>query len=100
MIGELSTAFVAGYIVRHLLGIAFNRIFRKRMPELFDGAQFIVEKTGVKEILVSFDGGRAWFIRTISGWSKVNQDFVRKTLDRNATDNPGNYKPPTHPTVS
>lgn len=92
--------FIAGYIFRHILGIAFRRVFKKRMPNLFEGAQFIVEKPGVKEILVSFDGGRAWFIRTISGWSKVNQDFVRKTLDRNATDNPGNHNPPTHPTVS
>jgi hypothetical protein len=100
MIWKLAIAALVGYITRHLVGIVFKRMFKKRMPDLFDGAQFIVEKTGVKEILVSFDGGRAWFIRTISGWSKVNQDFVRKTLDRNATDNPGNYKPPTHPTVS
>lgn len=92
--------FMAGYIVRHLLGIAFKRMFKKRMPDLFEGAQFIVEKSGVREILVSFDGGRTWFIRTISGWSKVNHDFVRKNLDRNATDNQGNHNPSTHPTVS
>lgn len=92
--------FIAGYIARHVLGIAFRRVFKTRMPDLFEGAQFIVEKPEVKEILVSFDGGRAWFIRTISGWSKVNQDFVRKTLDRNATDNQGNNNPSGHPTVS
>jgi len=88
MIGELAAAFVAGYIIRHLIGIAFKRMFRKRMPELFDGAQFVIEKSEVREILVSFDAGRKWFIRTPSGWAKVNHDFIRKTLDKNATDNP------------
>ena len=98
MIGELAAAFVAGYIIRHLLGIAFKRMFRKRMfrkrmfrkrmPELFDGAQFVIEKSEVREILVSFDAGRKWFIRTPTGWAKVNHDFIRKTLDKNATDNP------------
>lgn len=88
MIVKLLAAFVAGYIIRHLIGIAFNRIFKKRMPELFDGAQFIIEKSEVREILVSFDAGSKWFIRTATGWAKVNHDFIRKTLDKNATDNP------------
>lgn len=86
MIGELSAAFIAGYIIRHLLGIAFKRMFRKRMPELFDGAQFVIEKSEVREILVSFDAGSRWFIRTATGWAKVNHDFVRKALDKNAAN--------------
>lgn len=92
--------FATGYIIRHLIGIAFKRIFQKRMPDIFDGAQFVIEKSEVREILVSFDAGRQWFIRTPTGWGKVNHDFVRKALDKNATDNPANHQPPPYPTVS
>jgi len=92
--------FIAGYIVRHILGIAFRRVFKKRMPDLLGGAEFVIDKADVKEILVSFDAGRRWFVRTTTGWSKVNHDFVRKTLDRNATDNQGNHNPSSRPTVS
>ncbi len=79
--------FAGGYIFRHLIGIAFKRIFQKRMPDLFDGAQFVIKKSDVREILVSFDAGKQWFIRTPTGWAKVNHDFIRKNLDKNATDN-------------
>jgi len=92
--------FATGYIIRHVIGIAFKRIFQKRMPDIFAGAQFVIEKSEVKEILVSFDAGRQWFIRTPTGWAKVNHDFIRKTLDKNATDNPANHQPPPYPTVS
>ena len=88
MLLTYSMIFLAGYALRHIVGILFKRMFRKRMPELFDGAQFIIEKSEVREILVSFDAGSKWFIRTATGWAKVNHDFIRKTLDRNATDNP------------
>ena len=80
--------FIAGYTVRHLLGIAFRRVFKKRMPDLFGGAQPFLKREDVKEIIVSFDSGRSWMFRTASGWAKVNHDFIRKTLDKNATDNP------------
>jgi len=80
--------FIGGYILRHLVGIAFRRIFRKRLPDLFGGAEYVIDKKSVREILVSFDAGRTWFIRTKSGWGKVNHDFIRITLDKNAADNP------------
>lgn len=100
MILKLAVAFIIGYIVRHLLGIAFKRIFKKRMPDLFGGAEFLVARSDVKEIVVSFDGGRQWFIRTSTGWSKVNHDFIRKILDKNVTDNPQAHHPSSHPTIS
>jgi len=80
--------FLAGYVLRHLVGILFKRMFRKRMPDLFGGAEFVIQKSEVKEILVSFDAGRKWFVRTATGWTKVNHDFVKKALDKNVTDNP------------
>lgn len=100
MIWKLAIAALVGYITRHLVGIVFKRMFKKRMPDLFDGAQFVIEKSEVREILVSFDAGKQWFIRTPTGWGKVNHDFVRKALDKNATDNPANHQPPPYPTVS
>lgn len=92
--------FAGGYIIRHLLGIAFKRMFKKRMPDLFGGAEFLITKGEVKEIVVSFDGGRTWFLRTSTGWSKVNHDFVKKAMDKNVTDNPIANHSPGHPTVS
>lgn len=92
--------FAGGYIIRHLLGIAFKRMFKKRMPDLFGGAEFLISKGDVREIVVSFDAGRSWFLRTSTGWSKVNHDFIRKTLDKNATDNPQANHPSSHQTVS
>lgn len=100
MIWKLIIAAIAGYLLRHFVGIAFKRMFRKRMPDLFDGAQFVIEKSEVREIIVSFDAGHKWFVRTPTGWGKVNHDFVRKTLDKNATDNPATNHPSSHPTVS
>lgn len=88
MIWKLAIAALVGYIIRHLVGIVFKRMFKKRMPDLFGGAEFFVNKTDVREILVSFDAGRSWYVRTESGWSKANHDFVKKALDKNATDNP------------
>lgn len=92
--------FAGGYIIRHLLGIVFKRMFKKRMPDLFGGAEFIISKADVKEIVVSFDAGRSWFLRTSTGWSKVNHDFIRKILDKNVTDNPQAHHPSSHPTIS
>lgn len=88
MIWKLALAALVGYIIRHIVGIAFKRVFKKRMPDLFGGAEFVIDKADVKEILVSFDAGRQWYIRTTTGWAKINHDFVKKLLDKNATDNP------------
>lgn len=100
MIWKLAIAALAGYIIRHLVGILFKRLFKKRMPDLFGGAELFVNKADVREIVVSFDAGRSWYVRTGSGWSKANQDFVKKLLDKNATDNPATNHPSAHPTVS
>ena len=87
MIWKLAIAALVGYIIRHLVGILFKRLFKKRMPDLFGGAEFFVNRADVREIVVSFDAGRSWYVRTESGWAKVNHDFVKKALDKNATDN-------------
>ena len=92
--------FAVGYIARHLIGIAFRRIFKKRLPDLFGGAEYVIDKSTISEIVVSFDAGRSWFVRTPTGWAKVNHDFVKKALDKNATDNPQAHHTPGHPTVS
>lgn len=92
--------FAGGYIIRHLLGGAFKRMFKKRMPDLFGGAEYLISKGDVKKIVVSFDGGRTWFLRTSTGWSKINHDFVKKAMDKNVTDNPTANHPSSHPTVS
>ena len=100
MIWKLAIAALAGYIIRHLVGIAFKRLFKKRMPDLFGGAELFVNKADVREIIVSFDAGRSWYVRTASGWSKANHDFVKKLLDKNAADNSESNHPSAHPTVS
>ena len=95
-----SLIFIAGYIIRHLIGIAFKRIFQKRMPDLFGGTNIFVNQKDVKEIVMSYDNGRTWYVRTKSGWAKVNHDFIRKILDINASDNPTTNNPSSYQTVS
>ena len=68
--------FLLGYFLRHLAGIAFSRIFKKKTKGILDGSEFIVDAQKVETVVVSMDKGKTWFYRDRTGWVKVNYEFI------------------------
>lgn len=71
--------FVAGYIVRHLAGVIYDRVFSKRRAALNGVEQFMSSEVGA-EIVVSFDGGKQFYQRTQTGWAKVNHEYIQSLI--------------------
>lgn len=89
--------FILGYLARHLVGWLFRRYHRPAPAP--PNKEFTIEGREIREMIVSFDGGKTWYIRT-NGWTKVNHEFIRNLLIHHATDNPGANNAPTYPTVT
>lgn len=80
---KLLIIFIAGYIARHIVGILFNRVFRKP-----DSTQVEVTMDEIKDSVISYDRGKSWFIRTKDGvFVKVGYNSIQSILDFYANQN-------------
>mgnify|MGYP006928534985 CR=1 FL=1 len=69
--------FIAGYIARHIVGILFNRVFKKP-----NATQVEVTMDEVKDSVFSHDRGKSWFIRSKDGvFVKVGYQSIQTILD-------------------
>lgn len=69
--------FIAGYIARHIVGILFNRVFKKP-----GAAQVEVTIDDVQDSVISYDRGKNWFVRTKDGiFVKVGYNSIQSILN-------------------
>jgi hypothetical protein len=69
--------FIAGYIARHIIGILFNRVFRKP-----SATQVEVTMDDIQDSVISYDRGKNWFVRTKDGvFVKVGYNSIQSILD-------------------
>jgi hypothetical protein len=75
--GKLVCIFIVGYITRHIIGILFNRVFRKP-----NAAQVEVTMDDVQDSVISYDRGKNWFVRTKDGvFVKVGYDSIQQIIN-------------------
>lgn len=82
---KFTAIFIAGYIARHIVGILFNRVFKKP-----NATQVEVNMDEVKDSVISYDRGKSWFVRTKDGvFVKVGHQSIQTILDFYAQNKTG-----------
>lgn len=80
---KLLIIFIAGYITRHIVGLLFNRVFKKS-----NHPQVEVTMDDVQDSVISYDRGKNWFIRTKDGvFVKVGYNSIQSIIDFYAIKN-------------
>lgn len=67
--------FLAGYLLRHIIGMIFNRLRKKNQSPL-KGAEKLIDATKDLKVIFSFDNGKEWYVRDESGWAKTDHTHI------------------------
>ena len=75
--------FAIGYTARHIIQHAFDRTFKKKALEPLAE----ISASDLKDSIMSFDGGKTWFVRPKQGeqWVSVQPEFIQQILNHYAS---------------